>query len=70
MGLSNKRPRRLNYSVNKKGPKSGTKVSNAIAHYKKLQTRIAFEGKTKWLENAMKFVEKKLNKYSINLNRI
>jgi len=34
---SNKRPRRLNYAVNKKWPKTGWKVGNAVAHYTKLQ---------------------------------
>ncbi|USN58001.1 MAG: hypothetical protein H6767_06720 [Candidatus Peribacteria bacterium] len=60
---ANKRPRRLNYAVNKKGPVAGTKVQNAIGHYKKLQKREAFEGKTKWIENAFKVVEAKLKKY-------
>ena len=67
---ANKRPRRLNYAVNKKWPKTWTKVSKAIAHYKKLQKRINFEGETKWLKNAMKIVLVKLKKYSINLNKI
>ncbi len=67
---ANKRPRRLNYAVNKKWPKSGSKVQKAIDHYKKLQKRIEFEGETKWLKNAMKVVLVKLNKYSINLNKI
>lgn len=70
MGVANKRPRRLNYSVNKKGPKTGDKVANAIKHYKKLQTREAFEGKTLWIENAFKLVLAKLKKYSVNLNKI
>jgi len=56
--------------VNKKGAKSGTKVQKAVDHYKTLQKRLAFEGETKWLANAMKFVMKKLAKYSINLNKI
>ena len=67
---ANKRPRRVNYAVNKKWPKSGGKVAKAINHYKKLQTRIGFEGETKWLTNAMKVVLVKLKKYSINLNKI
>ncbi|MDD2908063.1 MAG: hypothetical protein PHH98_05490 [Candidatus Gracilibacteria bacterium] len=67
---SNKRPRRLNYAVNKKGPKTGGKVGNAVAHYTKLQERIKFEGETKWLLNAVKIVTVKLNKYQINLNKI
>ena len=67
---ANKRPRRLNYAVNKKWPKSGSKVAKAISHYKILQKRIGFEGETKWLKNAMKVVLVKLKKYSINLNKI
>jgi len=67
---ANKRPRRLNYAVNKKWPKSGSKVAKAIVHYKKLQKRISFEGETKWLKNAMQIVLVKLKKYSINLNKI
>ncbi len=67
---ANKRPRRLNYAVNKKWPKSGGKVANAINHYKKLQKRIDFEGETKWLKNAVAIVTVKLKKYQINLNKI
>lgn len=67
---ANKRPRRLNYAVNKKGPKTGGKVGNAVTHYQKLQKRIAFEGETKWLLNAVKIVSVKLKKYQINLNKI
>ena len=67
---ANKRPRRVNYSVNKKGPKTWGKVGKAVAHYKTLQKRIAFEGETKWLQNAMKLVVAKLKKYQINLNKI
>jgi len=68
--LSNKRPRTLNYGVNKKGPKGGAKVANIIAHYKKLQQRVAFEGETKWLQNALGFALAKLKKYGINPNKI
>ena len=67
---ANKRPRRLNYAVNKKGPKTWGKVGKAVSHYKKLQTRIEFEWETKWLANAMKIVKAKLKKYQINLNKI
>lgn len=70
MGVSNKRPRQLNYSVNVKGAKSGNKVANTIKHYKKLQERLAFEGQTKWLTNAMEIVLKKFKKYSVNINKI
>ncbi len=67
---ANKRPRRLNYAVNKKWPKTWTKVSKAIAHYKKLQTREAFEWKTAWIKNAFEVVSIKLKKYWINPNNI
>ena len=67
---ANKRPRRLNYAVNKKGPKTGGKLGKAISHYKKLKQRIAFEWETKWLMDAMKKVLVKFNKYSINPNKI
>jgi len=67
---ANKRPRRVNYAVNKKWPKTWSKVAKAVGHYKKLQIRIGFEWETKWLLNAMKVVLIKLKKYSINLNKI
>ncbi len=67
---ANKRPRRLNYAVNKKWPKTWGKVGKAISHYKKLQKRIEFEWETKWLLNAMRIVSVKLKKYQINLNKI
>ncbi|NDK10087.1 hypothetical protein GW846_04865 [Candidatus Gracilibacteria bacterium] len=67
---SNKRPRRLNYSVNKKGPVTGGKVAKAISHYQALTKRLAFEGETKWLNNAMTIVMLKLKKYGINTNKI
>ncbi len=65
-----KRPRRVNYSVNKKGPKSKGKVANAINHYLKLENRVKIEWKTKWLENAFKIVMIKLKKYWINPNNL
>lgn len=67
---ANKRPRKLNYSVNKKWPKSGSKVGNAILHYKKLLERVKIEWETKWLQNAMVISGLKLKKYSINTNKI
>lgn len=67
---ANKRPRRLNYAVNKKGPKAGKKVVNAIKHFKQLQKREQFEGKTLWIENAFAVVLAKLKKYGINPNKI
>ena len=66
----NKRPRRLNYAVNKKPCKSGGKVEKVVASYKMLQKRIKFEGETKWLLNAVKVAEAKLNKYQIDPNKI
>jgi hypothetical protein len=70
MGLRNKRPRKAVYSVNRKSNKSGKKIENAIKHFKKLQTRIAFEGQTLWLTNALEFSKTKLKKYSINIAKI
>ena len=67
---SNKRPRRLNYAVNKKGPITGGKVTQSITHYQALQKRLAFEGETKWLQNAVAIVMVKLKKYGINPNKI
>ncbi len=60
---ANKRPRRLNYAVNKKGPVTGNKVGKAIKHYTKLQERVKFEGETKWLLNAIEVSTAKLKKY-------
>jgi hypothetical protein len=58
------------YSVDRKGAKSGGKVANAIKHYQNLQKRIAFEGETLWLKNAVAIVLAKFKKYSINVNKI
>lgn len=58
------------YSVDRKGAKSGGKVENAIKHYKNLQKRIAFEGETLWLKNALAIVLAKFKKYSVNVNKI
>ncbi len=63
---ANKRPRKLNYSVNKKWPVTGNKVAKAMTHYKKLQQRTKIEGETAWLKNAQEIVEKKLKKYGIS----
>jgi hypothetical protein len=70
MWLSNKRPRVLNYSVRNKSPKTWKKIISAIMHYKSLLKREAFEGDTKWLQNARVFVLAKLKKYWINPNKI
>ena len=67
---ANKRPRKVNYSVNKKWPKSGSKVAKSIVHYKKLQERIKFEWETKWLLNAVDKVSVKFKKYWINPKKI
>lgn len=63
-----KRPRRLNYAVNNKRPKSTSKVANAIKHFETLKKRSEFEGETKWLKNAFLIVWKKLKKYWIKTN--
>ena len=65
-----KRPRRLNYSVNKKGPTTGWKVWKAISHYISLTNRVKIEWETKWLKNAFEIVMIKLKKYWINPNKI
>ncbi len=70
MWLSSRRPRRVNYAVNKIGAKSWSKVFNTVKGYKKLLERVEFEWKTKWLENALEFSTTKLKKYWINLNKI
>ena len=67
---ANKRPRRLNYAVNKKRSVAWGKVGKAIDHYKKLEKRVKFEWETKWLKNALAVVTVKLNKYKININKI
>ncbi len=67
---ANKRPRRLNYAVNKKWPKSNGKVANAISHYVRLKNRVSIEWETKWLKNAFAIVLIKLKKYWINPNNI
>ena len=67
---ANKRPRRLNYAINKKWPKTWTKIAKAVSHYKKLQKRVSFEGKTKWLSNAFSIAILKLKKYWINPDKI
>jgi len=67
---ANKRPRKVNYSVNKKWPKSGWKVWAAVSHYQKLKKRVEIEWETKWLSNAFDIVMVKLKKYWINPNKI
>ncbi len=70
MGLNNKRPRYLNYSVNKKGPKSGNKIQKAVRHYEWLLKRKESEGETKWIRNALEFARARLKKYSIHPENI
>jgi len=70
MWLRNKRPRALNYYVNKKWAKSWNKIDNCIRHYKSLLIREGEEWDTKWLQNAKKIVLAKFKKYSINVNKI
>ena len=65
-----KRPRRLNYAVNKKGPVTWWKVGKAISHYISLLKRVEIEWETKWLKNAFKIVMAKLKKYWIDPNKI
>ena len=65
-----KRPRRLNYAVNKKWPISWWKVGSAISHYISLNKRVKIEWETKWLKNAFEKVIVKLKKYWINPNKI
>lgn len=63
-----KRPRRLNYAVNKKRVSTATKVKNATKHYESLKKRLTVEWETKWLKNAFLIVGKKLKKYWIKTN--
>lgn len=65
MGLRNKRPRRLNYVVNKRGAKSGDKLAKTLASYRRIQRRFALEGQTKWLVNALAIVEQKIDRYGL-----
>ncbi len=58
------------YSVKRKGVYSGGKIANAISHYKQLQKRIAIEGETLWIKNALKIVLAKFKKYSVNIDKI
>ena len=67
---ANKRPRKLNYSVNQKWPKAWNKVAKAIKHFKILNAREKIEWKTKWIKNAFQIVLLKLKKYWIKPNNI
>ncbi|MBI4836758.1 MAG: hypothetical protein HY817_05895 [Candidatus Abawacabacteria bacterium] len=57
------------YKITRSGPKSNKKPENALKSHAKLQTRIAVEGKTKWLINALEFNTRKLKKYGL-LNKL
>jgi len=70
MWLSNKRPRTLNYWVNKKWAKSWSKIEKAISHFLTLKKREGIEWTTKWISNAYKIINVKLKKYWINPNNI
>jgi hypothetical protein len=70
MWLRNKRPHNMVYSVNRKWPRPGGKLAHAIKHYKKLQSRIAIEGETLWIKNALAIVLAKFKKYSVNIAKI
>ena len=70
MWVRNKRPHNMIYSVKRKWAYSGRKLQHAIKHYKKLQERIAFEGETLWLQNAMMIILAKFKKYAINPSKI
>lgn len=63
-----KRPRRMNYAVNNKRPKSVLKVDNILRHYETLKKRVKIEWETKWLKNAFLVTNKKLKKYWIKIN--
>ena len=68
--MKSKRPRKLNYIVNQRRSIRGDKVRKATKHYEKLLRRKEIEGDTKWIANAMKFVEVKLAKYGVNTDNI
>lgn len=53
------------YKITRSGPKSNQKPENALRAYAKLQKRVASEGKTKWLVNAIEFNLRKLKKYGL-----
>ena len=65
-----KRPRRLNYVVNKKRRIRGDKLKKAIKHFQKLISREKIEWTTLWLEKAKMFAMTRLKKYWINHNNI
>ena len=70
MWLSSRRPRRLNYAVNKIWAKSNKKVENSIKTHKKLLKRVEFEWETKWLKNALSISLNKLKKYGLSPEKI
>ena len=70
MWLSSRRPRYLNYSVNKKSTKSWEKLKKAIKTYEKLLKREKREGETLWIRNAINFASARLKRYWINPDTI
>ena len=68
--MKSKRPRKLTYIVNQRRSIRGDKVKKAVKHYQKLLARKKIEGDTKWIANAMKFVEAKLKKYGIKTDKL
>lgn len=53
------------YKITRSGPKSNKKPENALKAHAKLLKRIATEGETKWLQNAMQINVLKLKKYGL-----
>ncbi len=53
------------YKITRSGPKSNHKPEKALKSRERLLKRIATEGKTKWLVNALAFNTRKLEKYGL-----
>lgn len=53
------------YRITRSGPKSSKKPENALKAHGRLLKRIATEGKTKWLTNALDINVRKLKKYGL-----
>ncbi|MBP6085096.1 hypothetical protein KA517_02560 [Candidatus Gracilibacteria bacterium] len=53
------------YKITRSGPKSSKKPENALKSRDRLLKRLAVEGKTKWLLNALAFNMLKLKKYGL-----
>lgn len=54
------------YKITRSGPKSNHKPEKALKSREKLLKRVAVEGKTKWLVNALAFNARKLEKYGLS----